>query len=151
MDILEGLLLVNGVDIFKEYGAYLVEEKPGENRNYSSLLKPPPAKGHTAVSFRERDGEELPGTLLPAWEPRDVDLHFAIVAPDGRGFMERYSAFLAFLKAGKKGWLELYLQELGRSFRLYYKDCTDYSQLTGFDGEVAARFSVRFREPAPAF
>ena len=59
------------------------------------------------------------------------------------------SAFLAFLKAGNKGWLNLYLQELDRSFRLYYKECTDYSQLTDFGGEVAAKFSVKFREPAP--
>ena len=136
MDVLKGLLLINDVDIFTDYGAFLVEEKPGENKNYSSLLKPPATKTHTAVSFREQDGEKLPETL-------------AIMASDRRQFLIRYSAFLAFLKAGNKGWLNLYLQELDRSFRLYYKECTDYSQLTDFGGEVAAKFSVKFREPAP--
>ena len=149
MDVLKGLLLINDVDIFTDYGAFLVEEKPGENKNYSSLLKPPATKTHTAVSFREQDGEKLPETLVPAWEARDVTLHFAIMASDRRQFLIRYSAFLAFLKAGNKGWLNLYQQELDRSFRLYYKECTDYSQLTDFGGEVAAKFSVKFREPAP--
>ncbi len=32
----------------------------------------------------------------------------------------------------------------GRSYRMYYKDCTDYTQLTDFGGEVIAKFSVRF-------
>ena len=58
MDVLKGLLLINDVDIFTDYGAFLVEEKPGENKNYSSLLKPPATKTHTAVSFREQDGEK---------------------------------------------------------------------------------------------
>ena len=76
MDILKGLLLINGTDVFTAYGAYLVEEKKGDNKNYSALLKPPAAKSHTAVSFRERDGEKLPDSLLPAWEARDVTLQF---------------------------------------------------------------------------
>ena len=97
MDVLKGLLLINDVDIFTVYGAFLVEEKPGENKNYSSLLKPPATKTHTAVSFREQDGEKLPETLVPAWEARDVTLHFAIMASDRRQFLIRYSAFLAFL------------------------------------------------------
>lgn len=151
MNVLKGLLLINDVDVFTDYGAFLVEEKVGENKNYSSLLKPPPTKTHTAVSFREQDGEKLPETLVSAWEARDVVLHFAIIASDRQQFLLRYSTFLAFLKAGDKGWLKLYLQELDRTFRLYYKECTDYSQLTDFGREVAAKFSVKFREPSPAF
>ena len=75
MDILKGLLLINGVDVFVDYGAFLAEEKAGDTKNYSALLKPPSAKPHTAVSFREKDGEKLPDALLPAWEARDVTLH----------------------------------------------------------------------------
>ena len=67
MDILKGLLLINGVDVFVDYGAFLAEEKAGDTKNYSALLKPPSAKPHTAVSFREKDGEKLPDALLPAW------------------------------------------------------------------------------------
>lgn len=149
MDIMKGLLLINGVDVFVDYGAFLVEEKPGENKNYSSLLKPPATKPHTAVVFREKDGEKLPDTLLPSWEARDVVLCFAIVAVDQQQFNTRYSNFLTFLKTGDKGWLNLYLQEIRSSFRVYYKECTDYTQLTDFQGEVAAKFTVKFREPSP--
>ena len=107
MDILKGLLLINGTDVFTAYGAYLVEEKKGDNKNYSALLKPPAAKSHTAVSFRERDGEKLPDSLLPAWEARDVTLQFAIMAADRAQFLSRYSSFLKFLKEGDKGWLNI--------------------------------------------
>ena len=56
MDILKGLLLINGVDVFVDYGAFLAEEKAGDTKNYSALLRPPSAKPHTAVSFREKTG-----------------------------------------------------------------------------------------------
>lgn len=62
-EIMEGLLLINGVDIWTEYGAWLAEEKEGETTNYSALLKPPAAKAQMAVSFREDDGEKLPEDL----------------------------------------------------------------------------------------
>ncbi len=87
MDILKGLLLINGVDVFVDYGAFLAEEKAGDTKNYSALLKPPSAKPHTAVSFREKDGEKLPDALLPAWEARDVTLQFAIIAADRAQFL----------------------------------------------------------------
>lgn len=102
------------------------------------------------MSFREKDGEKLPDALLPAWEARDVTLQFAIIAADRAQFLSRYSSFLKFLKAGNKGWLTINPPELGRSYRMYYKDCTDYTQLTDFGGEVIAKFSVKFREPVPS-
>ena len=94
--------------------------------------------------------EKLPDALLPAWEARDVTLQFAIIAADRAQFLSRYSSFLKFLKAGNKGWLTINPPELGRSYRMYYKDCTDYTQLTDFGGEVIAKFSVKFREPVPS-
>ena len=150
MDILKGLLLINEVDVFIDFGAFLAEEKEGDNKNYSALLKGSATKSHTAVSFREKDGEKLPSKLVPALEARDVTLHFAIMAADRTQFLSRYASFLRFLKAGDKGWLTIHLPELGRTFRMYYKDCTDYSQLTDFKGEVIAKFSVKFREPVPS-
>lgn len=151
MEFLKGLLLINGVDVYTEYGVFLSEDKEGDTKNYSSLLKPPATKAHTAVSFREHDGEKLPDTLLPAWEARDVSLQFALIADDRKQFLARHSAFLEFLKAGDKGWLSIFLSELERTFRMYYKDCSDYTNLTDFENGVAAKFMVKFREPAPSF
>ena len=57
MDILKGLLLINGVDVFVDYGAFLAEEKAGDTKNY-----PPdkPAIGkaaHGCVIPGKRRGE----------------------------------------------------------------------------------------------
>ena len=55
------------------------------------------------------------------------------------------------LQRGEDGWLDFYFPELKRHFRMFYKEATDYKQLTDFEGEVAGKFYVRFREPQPAF
>lgn len=58
MDILKGLLLINGVDVFVDYGAFLAEEKAGDTKNYSALLKPPSGKAaHGCVIPGKRRGE----------------------------------------------------------------------------------------------
>ena len=53
MDILKGLLLINGTDVFTAYGAYLVEEKKGDNKNYSASGK----VAHGCIIPGERRGE----------------------------------------------------------------------------------------------
>ena len=68
MDILEGLLFINDQDVYKTCGAFLTEDKAGDNTNYATLLTPPKMKAYTAVSFREQDGEKLPDKLTPAFE-----------------------------------------------------------------------------------
>lgn len=148
-EIMEGLLLINGVDIWTEYGAWLAEEKEGETTNYSALLKPPAAKAQVAVSFREDDGEKLPEDLGQKWEARDVTLKFAIEAPTRAAFMERRNAFVAFLKAGDKGWLSMAVTELGRTYRMYYRDTGNYTHFEDTGESVAGLFTIKFREPDP--
>lgn len=149
MDIMEGLLIVNGRDVWKEYGAWLAEEKEGDTRNYSALLKLPAVKGHVAVDFRERDGEELPEALEQRWAARDVQLRFAIAARNEVEFMARRNAFVAFLKEGAKGWLSVEVPELGRTYRMHYAECTDYEHLRDTGEGVAGVFTVKLREPKP--
>ena len=50
MDILKGLLLINGVDVFVDYGAFLAEEKAGDTKNYSAhgCVIPGKRRGETA-------------------------------------------------------------------------------------------------------
>lgn len=147
MDILEGLLFINDNDVFKTYGAFLTEDKAGDNTNYSALLTPPKMKAYTAVSFREQDGEKLPDKLTPAFEARDVTLQFAITGNGQAGFIHNYQAFLTLLKSG---WLNISLPELGKTYRMYYKESTSYDQLTPLEGTtVAGKIKVKFREPVP--
>ena len=147
MEILEGLLFINDTDVYTGYGAFLTEDSPGNFSNYSELLKPAKMKPYTAVDFREENGEKLPDILPdPAYEARDVTLYFAIMADTAAVFLSRYSDFLRLLKSG---WLDLRLPELGKTYRMYYKDSPGYEQLTPIDGKVAAKFKVTLREPGP--
>ncbi|KAA6351221.1 hypothetical protein EZS27_001367 [termite gut metagenome] len=147
MDVLTGLLYINTQDVYAMYGAFLCEDKKGEHANYSALLKPPAMKPYVAVDFREEDGEKLPQTLTPAFEAREVSLQFAIQAPSKAIFLQRYMGFVQLLKSG---WLQIYLPELNKTYRMYYVSCTGYTQLTALDaGIVAGRFGVKFREPIP--
>lgn len=150
MDVLSGLLFINETDVFDTYGVFLAEDEgESDESNYSALLAPPEAKDHTAVNFREQDGEKLPDTLLARFKPRDITLKFAILAGNKTEFLSRYSAFVLFLKNGANGWLTFRLPELNRTYRFYYKKASEYKQLTDLSGEVAARFDVVFREPNP--
>lgn len=151
MNILEGLLLINGTDVYTQYGAFLAETAAGKHENYDALLAPPPLKEQTEVSIREEDGVRLPDTLPQAFDARDIKLLFAIVAPDAASYLSRYAAFVRFLKEGDGGWLSLYVADLQLTFRTYATDISEYSQLTDFGGEVAATFRVTLREPKPDF
>lgn len=153
MEEYKNLLFINGKDTYTEYGVYLAEEKQGDHKNYDSLMKPAKAKEHLAVSFRETDGETYPDKLTPALDARDIELRFAIVAPDTATFLTRYSRFIQLLKQGDNGWLTLRFPELGdKVFKVYYKESTEWKQLTHFENkEVAATIKVKFREPNPVF
>lgn len=150
-DIMNGLLYINGRDVWSDFGAWLTEEKEGDTKNYSALQKPPATKSHVAVSFREQNGEKLPEKLVQKWEPRNIALKFAVAAADKASFIARRDAFVSFLKEGTDGWLDMRVPELGRTYRVYYKDCSDYEHLEDIGGMVAARFTVKFREPNPEF
>lgn len=144
---LTGLLFINDEDAYATYGAFLYSDKRGEYKNVSALLKPPAMKPYTAVSFREEDGEKLPEELMPAFEPRDVELQFMIIAESGADFIRKYSAFLEMLRSG---WLEFRVAELPKTYRMYYKSATEFGQLTSMEGgTVAGKFKVKFREPKP--
>lgn len=151
-DIMKGLLFINNRDVWTDFGAWLVEDKEGETKNYSALQKPPATKTHVAVSFREQDGEKLPEKLVQKWEPRDISLKFAVAADDRAAFMSRRDTFVSFLKNGTDGWLEIRVPELGKTYRVHYKDCSDYDHLEDIgNGMVAARFTIKFHEPNPEF
>lgn len=151
MKILEGLLTINDIDPWVAYGAFLAEDGQGNMDNYSALLSPPAVKEQKEVSLREQDGAKVPQRIVQHWQPRDVTLQFCIVAPDRATFLARHAAFVDMLRTGREGWLDFYLPELERHFRMFYKECSDYRHLTDFEGEVAGKFTVKFREPRPDF
>ena len=57
-NILSGLVMVNGTDIWTEYGVFLVEDRRGGMDNLTAILTPSKAKKDTAVDIREEHGEK---------------------------------------------------------------------------------------------
>ncbi len=151
-EVLAGLFLINGTDIYTQYGAFLAEDEEDGNVNYNSLLQSPDLKEQPKTSLQDEDGERTPDVIVQVYEARDITLQFAIAAPDARTFLTRYFAFMRFLKDGNDGWLTLRLTDVGLQFRVYMVSSPGYSQLVPFGrGEVAAFFSVKFHEPQPTF
>ena len=105
--ILGGLVLVNGTDIWKEYGVFLVEDKRGGMDNLTAILTPSKTKKDIAVNIREEQGEKYSATLTPRNEPRDVTLNFAMYNSTKAGWLQKYLSFINFLKQGKNGWLDI--------------------------------------------
>ena len=79
--ILEGQVLINGTDIWKEYGVFLTEEKRGGRENLNAILTPSKAKDHVGVDIREHNGKKYSQVLTPANAERDITLNFALYAP----------------------------------------------------------------------
>lgn len=148
---LKGLLIINGTDVWTEFGAFLVEEKKGGRENLTAILTPAKAKSHVGVNIREHNGSKYSAKLDTRSEERDVTLHFALFAETRERWLERYRAFIGFLKGGRDGWLEFYFPELELRMRMFYVEATTFKPLTYLwkEGVQASRFKVRFREPEP--
>ena len=106
--IMGGLFLINGTDIWTEYGVFLTEEKRGGRDNLKAILAASKTKAHTAVDIREENGEKYSDILTVANEARDITLTFALYAPGKGEWLKKYMSFISFLKTGDKGWLSLY-------------------------------------------
>jgi len=139
-NILSGLVLVNGTDIWTEYGVFLVEDRRGGMENLTAILTPSKAKKDTAVDIREEHGEKYSPVLTPRNEARDVTLHFALYNKTQAGWMKQYFAFVNFLKQGKDGWLEIRFPQLDLQLRVKYADCTEVHPADlSVDGRCACR------------
>lgn len=140
---------MNGVDVYKEYNAFLAEDSADGRTNYNELLKMPAMKAYTAVPFREENGERLPDELPePHYEARDVTLQFGILADTEQEWYGKYVAFLAFLRSG---WLVFNLTELDTTYRMYLRSCTDMKMVTPMrtNGKIFGKLKLKFREPNP--
>lgn len=153
MEALEGLVTINGTDIWKEYGAFLTEEKKGGRENLTAIMTPAKAKSHVGVNIRENNGTKYSAKLDVKSEERDVTLHFAIFARTREEWLENYRAFITMLKQGRDGWLTFRFRQLNLTMRMFYVSCGSYKPLTSlWQGEIqASRFMVTFKEPEPTF
>lgn len=149
--ILSGQVLVNGTDIWQQYGVFLTEERKGGRENLTAILTASKVKEHVGVDIREQDGKKYSDCLNVVNQERDVTLHFAQYASTREAWLQNYIEFIQFLKTGNDGWLTVAFPELGLSLRVFFVDCSSYRPLTYLwkEGVQASRYKVRFREPEP--
>lgn len=149
--ILSGQVLVNGTDIWQEWGVFLTEEKKGGRENLNAILAPSKTKGHVGVDIREVNGKKYSRTLVVANEEREVTLHFAQYAQTRTEWLEKYQAFILFLKTGENGWLTVRFPSLDLTLKMYYVSSTQFRSLTYLwkEGVQAGCYKVTFKEPAP--
>ena len=142
---------MNGTDIWKEYGVFLVEDKRGGMDNLSAILTPSKTKKDIAVNIREEQGEKYSATLTPRNEPRDVTLNFAMYNSTKAGWLQKYLSFINFLKQGKNGWLDIRFVQLNITLHVKYTESPKFTPLTYLWKERvhAGKFTVKFREPVP--
>ncbi len=152
-DNLTGLMTINGVDIWSQYGVFLAEEKAGGMTNMSALLTPSDVKDSTAVDFREETGEKYADDLVQTNAARDVTLTFALIADSPANWQTKYGSFISFLKSG---WLSMlvYGDDYYIGVKVFYKKTTKFTPLVSLwhagHKKYGGRFSVTFREPQPA-
>lgn len=149
---LENKLIINGTDVWVEYGVFLTEEKKNGRDNLTAIMTPAKVKSHVGVNIRENDGVKYSSTLDVRREERDVTLHFALFAETRSEWLRRYTSFINFLKTGDRGWLSVKLPDLNLTMRMFYVDSPAYKPLTHLwrEGVQASRFKVKFREPSPS-
>ncbi len=149
--ILGGLVLINGIDIWTEYGVFLTEKKKGGRDNLKAILRASKVKAHTGVNIREENGRKYSAKLTVVNDERDVTLNFALFAPTQADWWKKYREFIQFIKQGTDGWLNVTFTELGLTMRMFYVDSTEPEPLTCLwkEGIQASRFKIKFKEPVP--
>lgn len=148
MENLAGYMTINGKDVWTEYHAFLCEDKQEDNFNINELLKPLEMKDYTVVDFRECNGEELPDILpSPCYKARDITLYMAVYGSTLQECKTRRGVFMTALRAG---WVNLKINDLPATYKLYYKGVSDARTLTdAVDGTTVVCWKVKFREPKP--
>lgn len=151
MNILEGLITINDVDIWTKYGVFLTEKKQGGKDNLKAIIRASKVKSHVGVNIREEDGRKYPQKLSVKNEERDVTLHFALFAETQLEWWHKYRDFIQFLKNGDNGWLSVRFPELRILLRMFFVDAPEPEPLTYLwrEGKQASRFKIKFREPNP--
>lgn len=149
--ILNGLVLINGTDIWQRYGVFLTEERQGGRENLTAIMTASKVKDHVGVDIREQNGKRYSQSLVVRNQERDVTLHFAQYASTKSDWLQNYMDFIQFLKTGNNGWLNIEFTELSLMLRVFYVESTAYRPLTYLwkEGVQASRYKVKFREPNP--
>jgi len=126
--VASGAYILNGGDLWDVYGL-LMEGGSGD------FLALPARKDSLWHDFRDRDGIDI-DLWQPRFRAREFVLNCALHAPDRDAFWARYNGLFAELAASGTHALEI--ADLGRAFRVYYKEQRNAKKLAPLDGTGGA-------------
>lgn len=129
-------VFVDGNDLYAQFGIVLLRG------SYDSLLRPPKRKVSLTNNWQDQNGLDIDLTV-PFWEEKEVELKFLMTATCETMWWAQYNAFFALIQAPLRHVLRI--EELNMSFSFYYKEVTNYTQLTAIKDRtlVAAQFTVK--------
>jgi len=124
---MNGKYILNGNDL---YGVFGVVVEGGSE----SFLALPGRKEPLSHDFRDRDGIDI-DLWAPRFRAREFVLKCALEAPGRDAFWARYNGLFAELAGSGAHALEI--ADLGRTFRVYYREQRGAKKLTPLDGQGA--------------
>ncbi|GAA4338446.1 hypothetical protein GCM10023149_48420 [Mucilaginibacter gynuensis] len=145
MSAASGLYSIDGQDWFDTYG-FAVASGSDDFLKFPER-KPPPSK-----SWDDEHGIDVDLTE-PFFKEKEISIGGAIFAQNEDDFWLKYKAMFTMLS--KPGTRRMYVNELGRSFYIYYQACTAFTRLTRIKndnrGKVRCDYTLKFIEPIPSF
>jgi len=141
-----GLYSIDGDDWYGTYGWAVA--KGGSD----DFLKPWDRKTPMQHDWADQHGTDV-DTANVFFKAKEISVPGALIAANEADFWLKYNAF--FKKLAEPGTRRIYINELGRSFYVYYDSCTSFTRLTriktNLGNKVACKFTLKFIEPVPSF
>jgi hypothetical protein len=132
---------------FNDYGFYSDFRLVWES-GLNAFAQPLEPKEVESYDWPEQNGTEY-RLINRTVKPRQLPLGFLLMADDVTDFWLRFNALEDFLLSD--GTFDLYINQTGRSYKVFYNKPSNAQALTLFDqgGKVCARFVLEFIEPNP--
>jgi hypothetical protein len=136
-----GQYYIDAIDLYNTYGVTI---KAGSN----DLLRFPKRKDSISHNWPDQNGIDIDLKRV-FFEPREVVLECVMYTNGEQDFTNKYMAFLSHL--ARPGTRRIEISEVGKSFHVYYKDCTNFVRHTRIKTvtKVVCEFSLVLVEVSP--
>jgi len=135
-------ILIDGRDGWKDFGILVLKD------GWNDWLSFPETKPPFSHDWGDEDGIEVDLNEVYVKE-KNVSLKFVFVAGSQKEFWEKYHALRdALLSPGLR---LIYINEIGRLFKVYYSKCSDIEKFTRLKNvdKIAVGMTVEFIMPNP--
>lgn len=135
---------IDGADLYLVYGIFI-------SAGSDDLLKIPKRKESITHDWLDENGVDVDLSRV-FLESRDITLECNFLANSKDDFWYKYNSFIATLT--KPGLRRLELSEFGKSYYVYYKECSSWKRFARINsgpekGRIACKFTITFTEKNP--